>query len=144
MYYENLALPLILNTMKMKYKLKLFVFGVIILILNACSNGDDTSPKPQSTSINKILPLGASRVEGARPEYESFRYELWKRIKEKMAESDFERFWVDEIDRWIEIEEWRNKEIWDWAEIMGVTGNLVNNAGETPFSLVFLYESLLK
>ena len=28
--------------------------------------------------INRILPLGASRVEGARPEFESFRYELWK------------------------------------------------------------------
>ena len=31
-----------------------------------------------STSINKIMPLGASRVEGARPDFESYRYELWK------------------------------------------------------------------
>jgi levanase/fructan beta-fructosidase len=28
----------------------------------------------------KIMPLGASRVEGNRPDYESFRYELWKNI----------------------------------------------------------------
>ena len=28
----------------------------------------------------KIMPLGASRVEGARPDYESFRYELWRNM----------------------------------------------------------------
>ena len=32
-----------------------------------------------STSLN-ILTLGDSRVEGYRPEYESYRYELWKRL----------------------------------------------------------------
>lgn len=48
------------------------------MMLNACDENDDENPKPQSNSINKILPLGASRVEGARPDYESFRYELWK------------------------------------------------------------------
>ncbi len=29
-------------------------------------------------SNSKIMPLGASRAEGDRPDYESFRYELWK------------------------------------------------------------------
>jgi lysophospholipase L1-like esterase len=48
------------------------------MMLNACDKDDDSTPKPESNSINKILPLGASRVEGARPVYESFRYELWK------------------------------------------------------------------
>jgi len=28
----------------------------------------------------KIMPLGASKVEGYRPDYESFRYELWKNL----------------------------------------------------------------
>lgn len=49
------------------------------MIFNSCNKDEnDIISKPQSNSINKILPLGASRVEGARPEYESFRYELWK------------------------------------------------------------------
>jgi fructan beta-fructosidase len=33
-------------------------------------------------SNSKIMPLGASRVEGGRPDYESFRYELWKNLAE--------------------------------------------------------------
>lgn len=55
--------------------LKILVLGISLMMFNACDKDD---PKPQSTSINKILPLGASRVEGARPDYDSFRYELWK------------------------------------------------------------------
>lgn len=57
---------------------KFILLAISILILNACESDDDTGIKPTSTSINKILPLGASRIEGARPVYESFRYELWK------------------------------------------------------------------
>ncbi|MBU0935978.1 MAG: hypothetical protein KKI09_06965 [Spirochaetes bacterium] len=54
-----------------------FLLGIALLSTIACS--DEILPKkPVSTSINKILPLGASRVEGARPEFESYRYELWK------------------------------------------------------------------
>lgn len=45
--------------------------------------------KPQSTSINKILPLGASRVEGNRPEFESYRYELWKNLTDDDWTFDF-------------------------------------------------------
>lgn len=60
----------------MKFKLILLVLGISLVIFNACDKDDNT--KPQSNSINKIFPLGASRVEAARPEYESFRYELWK------------------------------------------------------------------
>lgn len=43
----------------------------------------------QSDSKNTILPLGASRVEGARPLFESFRYELWKDLRENQWEFDF-------------------------------------------------------
>lgn len=35
------------------------------------------------------MPLGASRVEGARPEFESFRYELWKKIVNGGWEFDY-------------------------------------------------------
>ncbi|MFO7935656.1 MAG: GDSL-type esterase/lipase family protein [Bacteroidales bacterium] len=37
----------------------------------------------------KIMPLGASRVEGARPVYESFRYELWKNLIENGWSFDY-------------------------------------------------------
>lgn len=35
-------------------------------------------PNINNSAQYKILPLGASRVEGARPNFESYRYELWK------------------------------------------------------------------
>ena len=59
------------------------------MMFSACDKDDDSTPKPQSTSINKILPLGASRVEGARPHFESYRYELWKDLKENDWTFDF-------------------------------------------------------
>jgi lysophospholipase L1-like esterase len=62
----------------MKLTVKILILGISFMMFNACDENDDENPKPQSNSINKILPLGASRVEGARPDYESFRYELWK------------------------------------------------------------------
>ena len=55
---------------------------LFLMIFVSCSEEGDLKPKPQSNSINKILNLGASRVEGGRPEYESYRYELWKKLKE--------------------------------------------------------------
>ena len=70
---------------------KINLLGIILLLLtfNSCNKGDDFSLSPQSTSINKILALGASRVEGARPEFESYRYELWKSLKENNWIFDF-------------------------------------------------------
>lgn len=65
----------------MKITAQRILFAIAILLLGACSKHNELTPKPQSTSINKILPLGASRVEGARPDYESYRYQLWKTLK---------------------------------------------------------------
>lgn len=74
----------------MKLKLKILLFGISLMIFNSCNKEEnDITPKPQSNSINKILPLGASRVEGARPEYESFRYELWKDLIDNNWSFDF-------------------------------------------------------
>lgn len=50
---------------------------------------DSNLPDPSVTSLNKILPLGASRVAGATPEYESYRYELWKLLIDSGFEFDF-------------------------------------------------------
>ncbi|MEL6987239.1 MAG: GDSL-type esterase/lipase family protein [Bacteroidota bacterium] len=74
----------------MKLTLKILVLGILLMIFNSCNKEEnDTISIPQSNSINKILPLGASRVEGARPEHESFRYELWKELKENNWTFDF-------------------------------------------------------
>lgn len=67
---------------------------LVLFVLGACKKdeieaSEDLTPKPQSTSINKIMPLGASRVEGSRPDYESFRYELWKDLVENNHTFDF-------------------------------------------------------
>ena len=59
--------------------LKLFIISLIIFSCNdenAITQIDTTAPLPVVTT--KIMPLGASRVEGDRPNYESYRYELWK------------------------------------------------------------------
>lgn len=46
-------------------------------------------PLPAGLKYNRIMPLGASRVEGDRPNFESFRYELWKDLKENNLVFDF-------------------------------------------------------
>lgn len=68
---------------------KVLVLGISIMLLHTCGKDENSSLKQPSTSINKILPLGASRVEGARPEYESFRYELWKKLIDGAWTFDF-------------------------------------------------------
>jgi lysophospholipase L1-like esterase len=72
----------------MKMTLKILSIGIVLLIFNSCDT-DDSTPKPQSNSINRIMALGASRVEGNRPEYESFRYELWKELTENNWTFDY-------------------------------------------------------
>jgi lysophospholipase L1-like esterase len=73
----------------MKSLFSLLAFAITLVLFTACKKDDETNTKPQSTSINKILPLGASRVEGARPEHESFRYELWKDLVNSGVTFDF-------------------------------------------------------
>ena len=73
----------------MKLAVNILALGISFMMLSACNKNNVTSPQPQSISINKILPLGASRVEGARPEFESYRYELWKDLKENNWTFDF-------------------------------------------------------
>ena len=64
---------------------------VAAMLLGSCespatSEGSSTSPTTPSTTV---MPLGASRVEGNRPEYESFRYPLWVRLVESGRDVDF-------------------------------------------------------
>lgn len=71
---------------------QILVILLSFLILSSCGKDEDSLSVPtnnSSNSINKILNLGASRVEGNRPEYESFRYELWKDLKDGSWTFDF-------------------------------------------------------
>ncbi|MFS4447057.1 GDSL-type esterase/lipase family protein [Maribacter sp. 2307UL18-2] len=69
--------------------LSTFALILVTVLTWSCSADDADPPKPQSSSINTIMPLGASRVEGNRPEFESFRYELWKNLVEGGYTFDF-------------------------------------------------------
>ena len=48
-----------------------------------------TSCKKEEDPKNKILPLGASRVDGAYPLFESYRFELWKLLQSDNVNVDF-------------------------------------------------------
>ncbi|MEO0787735.1 MAG: GDSL-type esterase/lipase family protein [Bacteroidota bacterium] len=61
--------------------MKTFLYSTLVLLslqCFSCEEEDSPGPITPSDSINKIMPLGASRVQGARPVFESYRYELWK------------------------------------------------------------------
>lgn len=73
----------------------MFSFGLFISCqkeetdpIDSSGSTEDNNTTP-STSQNKIMPLGASRVEGAAPSYESYRYELWKDLKDGGFTFDF-------------------------------------------------------
>jgi hypothetical protein len=68
--------------------LKILVFGISVLIFSSCQKEDATA-NAQSSSINKIMPLGAPRVAGNSPIHESFRYKLWKDFTENNWTFDF-------------------------------------------------------
>ncbi|MEM6631592.1 MAG: GDSL-type esterase/lipase family protein [Bacteroidota bacterium] len=62
------------------------------LVFSACNEEEEiisTPNDPTRTSLNTIMTLGASRVEGARPEFESYRYELWKLLLDGGWEFDY-------------------------------------------------------
>ena len=82
----------------MNLGIKILLITLTVLTLNSCTKESDKDSKPKSSSINKIMPLGASRVEGYRPEYESYRYELWKDLSENGWTFDYIGTQSDEAD----------------------------------------------
>lgn len=62
-------------------------------LLSSCEKEDKSSDQAiQSINykpLGKIMPLGASRVKGDRPNYESYRYELWKLLLDDEFSFDF-------------------------------------------------------
>lgn len=74
----------------------ILLFSLLPLTFTGCEdNGAEEELIPPS-SLNKILPLGASRVEGARPFFESYRYELWKLLVD--GDWDFDYVGTQEDD----------------------------------------------
>ncbi len=65
------------------------LFLTTIISCNEDEGGSDSIVSPDFSGTNTILPLGDSRVEGARPEYESYRYELWKNLVRDNKTFDF-------------------------------------------------------
>ena len=66
------------------------LIGFVLTGLISC--GDEPIEQTNTntnTTINKIMALGASRVEGDRPQHESFRYETWKSLIENNWTFDF-------------------------------------------------------
>ena len=125
----------------MKLKVNILVFGILLIITNACKKDDESTPKQENISKNKILPLGASRVEGARPQYESFRYELWKDLKENSFEFDFigtrsddASYPVFESNSFDNDHEGRGG--WTSGEILNELGGWLNQTG--PADIVLL------
>lgn len=79
-----------------------FLYLLPLVLIFACRS---EPPEPTlcertgtESSINRILPLGASRVEGARPVFESYRYELWKLLVEGGWTFDYLGTRCDEAD----------------------------------------------
>ena len=60
--------------------------SILLIIIGLCSSckelaqGPPSIPPEPEAPLNKIMPLGASRVAGDRPNHESFRYDLWKEL----------------------------------------------------------------
>ncbi|MCF7945947.1 MAG: hypothetical protein K9L24_03750 [Spirochaetia bacterium] len=75
----------------MKWYIHMLLIMIAVVLFGSCksvTNSGEASSS-QTTTATTIMPLGASRVEGSRPEYESFRYPFWERLVESGREVDF-------------------------------------------------------
>ncbi|MEM9680947.1 MAG: GDSL-type esterase/lipase family protein, partial [Bacteroidota bacterium] len=66
-----------------------FTLLLVVVLNTGCSNEESSPLPPVSTNEIQILPLGDSRVEGNRPDHESYRYELWKLLISENLDIDF-------------------------------------------------------
>lgn len=72
-------------------KLKIVKIIVIYFFFLGCSSEGNSIEDIHLENIinNKILCIGDSRVEGNKPQYESYRYELWKKLVNAKYNFDF-------------------------------------------------------
>ena len=68
----------------MKYSNLSLIYFLFIMILLGCESSEETEIETEACVSSEgkvtIMPLGASRVQGFRPVFESYRYALWKEI----------------------------------------------------------------
>ena len=68
----------------MKYSNLSLIYWLFIIILLGCESSEETEIETDGCMSSEgkitIMPLGASRVQGFRPVFESYRYTLWKEI----------------------------------------------------------------
>lgn len=65
------------------------IIGTICICLAmGCTSVLSVDTPERETGSIKLLPIGDSRVEGASPRFESYRYELWKQIIENEISID--------------------------------------------------------
>lgn len=86
-FHFKTIIPMVLQT-----KSRLTMVQLFCLLLISTLSFTSCEKEPiinQSNSLNKIMPLGASRVEGDRPNYESFRYALWEQLVAGAWDFDF-------------------------------------------------------
>jgi lysophospholipase L1-like esterase len=119
---------------------------IAVLFLLSCSNKEDPSPvitDPAGHSINKIMALGASRVEGDRPNYESYRYELWKDLIENNWTFDFIGTQSDNasyplVNNLLFDKDHEGRAGWTSGEILNVIDNSLTQTGPPD---IVLYSS---
>ena len=73
-------------------QLPFFMFICASALLFIGCETDDTdysNDQNQPHAVNKIMPLGASRIQGLSPIFESYRYELWKDLVDGGWSFDF-------------------------------------------------------
>lgn len=75
-----------------------FKFLLFVLLSIAGCKEEITTCEPTEGGELKIIAIGDSRIEGAYPEYESYRYELWKLLVDDGRSFDFAGAFADEAD----------------------------------------------
>jgi len=79
--------------LKRKLKFPIYLLSLSILGLVSCEEDDGSVTTIQSF---EILAIGDSRVEGHQTNFVSYRYELWKMLKENNKDVDFLGSRIDE------------------------------------------------
>lgn len=104
-FYEVLFSSIIKSKKSMRITLLIFA-----LLICACSSEDNSVET--NNSKNQILPIRDSRIDGNRPSYESYRYELWKLLVDTGLEFDFVGPYNDD-DHFATYPDYKNREFDD-------------------------------
>lgn len=88
-----------MNVFRASWHQLAFLLSIFMLVsCENCEEEQDDFSKKRLPIQNRIMPLGASRVEGNSPHYESFRYPLWKKLIENKWRFNFIGTQTDSTD----------------------------------------------